>query len=228
MHRRISRPAYPLRKWVMSFCRASLGLAGLTPLAIAACGDDGRSEAIGRADEGIADSTAFVGCYTDKSARALPHELASSGATVEGCIALAKAQTLAYAGLQYGGQCFGGDTLGYVSVSDSECNMSCSAKPSEICGGSWRNSIYSTGTSSASSAHSVVLQWTASVTPNVTYDAYRSEGCTGTYAMQASGIEATTWMDSSVTSGKTYCYVTTAVNADGQSVDSKAAEAVVP
>ena len=79
-----------------------------------------------------------------------------------------------------------------------------------------------------SSAHSVALRWTASTTPNVTYDAYRSDGCTGKYVMQASGLTATTWEDSGVTSGGTYCYVMTAVNSSGQSVDSNAAKAVLP
>ena len=81
---------------------------------------------------------------------------------------------------------------------------------------------------SSSSAHSVALRWTASTTPNVTYDAYRSQGCTGNYVMQASGLTATTWEDSAVTSGDTYCYVTTAVSSSGQSVDSNAVQAVIP
>jgi hypothetical protein len=86
----------------------------------------------------------YVGCYTDKSTRALPTVLASSSATVESCVAAAKAKSLAYAGLQYGGQCFGGSTLGYTLVSNSQCDMPCTAKPTEICGGVWRNSIYAT------------------------------------------------------------------------------------
>jgi hypothetical protein len=92
-----------------------------------------------------------MGCYTDDSARALPVELASSGATRESCVAAAKAQGLTYAGLQYGGWCFGGNSLGYVKVSDSECDMPCDADTSQICGGSWRNSIYSTGSGNAPS-----------------------------------------------------------------------------
>jgi hypothetical protein len=92
-------------------------------------------------------TTRYVGCYTDSSDRALPHALAWSDATVESCIALAKTPKLAYAGLQYGGQCFGGDTLGYALVATSRCNMPCTEDASEICGGRWLNSVYSTGAS---------------------------------------------------------------------------------
>jgi hypothetical protein len=90
----------------------------------------------------------YLGCFTDDANRALPVELASSGATVESCKAAAKGAGLTYAGLQYGGWCFGGNTLGYVQVSESECDMPCTADNSQICGGSWRNSIYKTETTS--------------------------------------------------------------------------------
>jgi hypothetical protein len=76
--------------------------------------------------------------------------------------------------------------------------------------------------------HSVVLTWTASVTAGVTYRVHRSDGCTGTYAVHASGLVTTSFTDSSVTSGQKYCYVTTAVDADGESVDSNSAQAIVP
>jgi len=47
--------------------------------------------------------------------------------------------------LQQYGQCWAGNTLGYDKVADSDCNMHCYANWSEICGGTWRNSIYKTG-----------------------------------------------------------------------------------
>jgi WSC domain len=90
-------------------------------------------------------SIPYIGCYTDTSTRALPAFLLQSGATVEACITLAKQAGYKYAGVQYGIQCFAGDVLGYTKVDDSECNMPCQTDPSEICGGTWLNSIYSTG-----------------------------------------------------------------------------------
>jgi parallel beta-helix repeat protein len=89
--------------------------------------------------------SSYVGCYTDDSSRALPTYLMYGGATVESCIAAAATGGFAYAGVQYGGHCFAGDTLAYDLVPDAECDMPCTADPSETCGGTWRNSIYSTG-----------------------------------------------------------------------------------
>jgi parallel beta-helix repeat protein len=112
-------------------------------------------------------SSNYVGCFTDDANRALPVELASSGATVESCTAAAKAAGLTYAGLQYGGWCFGGNTLGYVQVSESECDMPCTADSSQICGGSWRNSIYSTGTSSQPTPTPTPVPLTDTLAPSV-------------------------------------------------------------
>jgi hypothetical protein len=81
---------------------------------------------------------------------------------------------------------------------------------------------------SPAGAHSVTLTWTASATPGVTYDAYRSQGCTGTYTKAASGMTTTTWTDTAVTSGQTYCYVTTAASASGESPHSNTVQAVIP
>ncbi|HTP25081.1 MAG TPA: WSC domain-containing protein, partial [Anaeromyxobacteraceae bacterium] len=102
--------------------------------------------------------TGYLGCYTDSSTRALPTELASSSATIEACIAAAKAGGFTYAGLQYGGQCFAGNVLGYSQVGDSQCSMSCSAKSSEMCGGSWRNSVYSSGLSTSTASIAIAVK----------------------------------------------------------------------
>ena len=56
---------------------------------------------------------------------------------------VARANGLAYAGLQWYGQCFGGNEVGYTQVGDGECNKPCPS--GEMCGGAWRNSIYATG-----------------------------------------------------------------------------------
>ncbi|HME41928.1 MAG TPA: C1 family peptidase, partial [Syntrophorhabdales bacterium] len=87
----------------------------------------------------------YAGCYTDSSTRALPNELSTGNETVESCTARAAQAGYAYAGVQYYGQCFAGNALGYTKVADSQCNTPCSANPAEMCGGSWLNSIYATG-----------------------------------------------------------------------------------
>lgn len=83
----------------------------------------------------------YQGCYTDDGNRALDAFLGYNH-TVESCVAAARAAGFAYAGLQYYGQCFGGNDLGYQRVADGECNTACVANPNQTCGGGWRNSIY--------------------------------------------------------------------------------------
>jgi hypothetical protein len=103
--------------------------------------------------------TSYVGCYTDGATRALPKVLAWSNATVESCIAAAKSQSFAYAGLQYGGECRAGNTLGAAKVADSECAMPCTANSSEVCGGPWRNSVYSTASGSTTCTSFTYSDW---------------------------------------------------------------------
>jgi pimeloyl-ACP methyl ester carboxylesterase len=84
----------------------------------------------------------YYGCYADTEQRALPAEF-GPGFTIESCRAAARGTGYAYAGLQYGGYCFAGNSIGYGKLSDGSCDMPCQADPSEICGAAWRNSIYS-------------------------------------------------------------------------------------
>jgi hypothetical protein len=86
----------------------------------------------------------YVGCFTDDANRALDAVLSTGGETVESCVQKAAAAGYVYAGLQYHGECYAGNTLGYTQAADAECNTSCNANPAEMCGGSWRNSIYRT------------------------------------------------------------------------------------
>jgi hypothetical protein len=85
----------------------------------------------------------YQGCYTDDWNRALPAYFGDLF-TRETCIAAAAAAGYSYAGLQYFGQCFAGNQLGYTQVADSECGLPCDADPTQTCGGGFRNQIYST------------------------------------------------------------------------------------
>jgi len=86
--------------------------------------------------------TGYVGCYTDQPNRALPFHMPGSGYTVPSCLQAAAAGSYLYAGLQWYGECFAGNSLGYSLVPEAECNTACSANPSETCGGAYRNSIW--------------------------------------------------------------------------------------
>ena len=64
--------------------------------------------------------------------------------TVESCVAAARREGYAYAGLQWQGQCYAGNTLPPTKAADAECNTPCIANSTETCGGGWRNSVYAT------------------------------------------------------------------------------------
>jgi uncharacterized protein YjdB len=78
--------------------------------------------------------------------------------------------------------------------------------------------------------HWVGLAWTASTSPVVGYNAYRSTTSGGPYTkLNSSLISGTSYDDQTVQSGTTYYYVTTAVNSLGlESVYSNEAAATVP
>jgi hypothetical protein len=80
--------------------------------------------------------------------------------------------------------------------------------------------------------HSVSLAWTASTSaagnPSLTYNVYRSSGCSGTFTpLNTAPISATNFLDAAVPPG-TYCYEATAVLAGLESTPSNEASAVVP
>lgn len=85
----------------------------------------------------------YAGCFTDSDNRALPYGLGNVN-DIDACVNLARANGLAYAGLQWYGQCWGGNELRYAQVGEGECNTPCPS--GQTCGGAWRNSIYATGT----------------------------------------------------------------------------------
>lgn len=84
----------------------------------------------------------------------------------------------------------------------------------------------------ARAQHNVTLTWTASTSaagnPSLTYNIYRSSGCSGGFAvLNTAPISATSFLDVAVPPG-TYCYQATAVLAGLESIPSNQASAVVP
>ena len=76
----------------------------------------------------------------------------------------------------------------------------------------------------------VNLSWTASTTPNVTYNVYVSMVSGGPYTIiNSSPITGLTYQDLDTISGNTYYYVATAVDSAGQeSVNSNEASVTIP
>ncbi len=90
-------------------------------------------------DRRVMKSSSYVGCFPSAN---LSVQLAANGATVESCIQAATGQGFAYAGLQAGGRCNGGNSKP-TSPDESQCVLACTAKSTEVCGGIAANSVFS-------------------------------------------------------------------------------------
>lgn len=81
-------------------------------------------------------------CFKDTSIRDLDGYSETSGdMTPQKCIATCRSRGFAYAGAQFAAWCFCGNGYGRYGSADN-CNMRCNGDPSQICGGSWANSVY--------------------------------------------------------------------------------------
>ena len=87
------------------------------------------------------------------------------------------------------------------------------------------------GTCAAGNPHTVTLNWTASTTPNVSYNIYRSATLNGTYTKIGSvGVGVLSYIDSTALAGQTYFYVATAVDSSNNesAYSAPPAQAIVP
>jgi len=89
----------------------------------------------------------YIGCYVDS----IPHDLSgysfiSDRMTPHLCVSTCQKQGFRYAAIEFSISCRCGNSYGiYGKASSSiECNYRCSGDPNEICGGYWRESVYST------------------------------------------------------------------------------------
>ncbi|KAJ7165067.1 WSC domain-containing protein, partial [Mycena filopes] len=80
------------------------------------------------------------------------NSLIDGSMTVEKCVSLCDSNGYIYAGLEYANECYCGNTIstanggGVPAGSNSECNMPCAGKSSEICGAGFRLTLYTKGT----------------------------------------------------------------------------------
>lgn len=87
-----------------------------------------------------------IACAVDQGTRDLPMSIPGGAHSPDGCRQTCGRRGHAYAGLQYGGQCFCGDAFGaYGRRPMSECLMPCQADPALACGNGWRNMVLPTG-----------------------------------------------------------------------------------
>lgn len=87
----------------------------------------------------------YLGCYVDAlNPRTLPWGGATmpNGVTVEGCESNCTANSYVYAGVEYGNECWCGNTMPPTSAPATDCNMACKGNAAETCGGSARFNVY--------------------------------------------------------------------------------------
>jgi hypothetical protein len=84
-----------------------------------------------------------TGCFKDAGNRDLPNLLRAGYGSPSKCFAEAMKGGYKYAGLQYYGECWAGNSYGKYGVRpQSECNTKCKKDSSRTCGGGWRNEIF--------------------------------------------------------------------------------------
>jgi hypothetical protein len=192
---------------------------------------NGSTDILGRpeTDGGFCEQpcTGYVGCFADDPSRVLPSYL-GSGLTIEGCEQAAHDSGFAYAGLEYGGQCFAGNGIDGLQQKGQtpNCEMTCAANTSEYCGGNWALSVYrvgnappavanlsATGSVAIGTPSAIRVQWTmpadmpSGYLPS-SYNVYRD----GT---KVGSTTSTTYVDTNVSDGS-HAYNVTAVNAAGE------------
>ncbi|KUF10247.1 WSC domain-containing protein [Pseudoponticoccus marisrubri] len=87
----------------------------------------------------------YLGCFKDEADRDLSVFIMEGPAmSAAVCIAACAAEGYAYAGTQYASHCFCDNDYGRYGSSEA-CDMPCTGKADEICGGTWANSVYATG-----------------------------------------------------------------------------------
>ncbi|GAA6009481.1 hypothetical protein JCM10207_003797 [Rhodosporidiobolus poonsookiae] len=97
-------------------------------------------------------SYTYQGCYEDvNQGRVFDKQLTNTG-NVEGCLDQAEKASYTYVGIEYGGECWVGNTMAYsIELSYGRCNMVCNKQSDEICGGSGgAMSLYKLGRSTKS------------------------------------------------------------------------------
>jgi hypothetical protein len=106
-----------------------------------------------------ADSTGYMGCWSDGSARTLNGtSFSTSSMTPSSCSANCLAQGFKVSGTESGNQCYCAATIkaGSRRLAESSCAAACTGDKSLICGGSWALAVKvsSSGSGSVSSASS--------------------------------------------------------------------------
>jgi hypothetical protein len=87
-------------------------------------------------------SDGYIGCFKDDISRDLSSNSFTGSVSIEQCRLNCK--DFEYLSLQYGTECYCGKSYGRLGeATDTDCGVKCSGNGAQICGGGWRNSVYS-------------------------------------------------------------------------------------
>ncbi|KAK3341705.1 glyoxal oxidase-like protein [Lasiosphaeria hispida] len=111
----------------------------------------------------------YQGCYSEgTTGRALtfaPPGIVGSELTVAKCTSACKTAGYTLAGVEYGGECFCGQTITNGAVPATGCDMLCNGNSSEYCGAGNRLDVYSSGGLLTTSASNVLTTQTPTAVP---------------------------------------------------------------
>ena len=90
----------------------------------------------------------YSGCFADPAgtgnSRLLATPLVTTTNTVQACLQAAAVANLQYAGVEYGGECWGSNTaITATALANTACSMPCRDDPLRFCGNGWTLSVYS-------------------------------------------------------------------------------------
>uniref|UniRef100_A0A1I8JDN6 WSC domain-containing protein n=1 Tax=Macrostomum lignano TaxID=282301 RepID=A0A1I8JDN6_9PLAT len=111
------------------------------------CGGSWRNDVYATGLEEHASGVTLLGCFRDNSKRDLPLVHGAGHRTTKAyCLKYCKSRGYRYFGLQAGSACTCGNKYGsFGRVNAKQCRTRCRGDKRRTCGGSWRNSVYSTG-----------------------------------------------------------------------------------
>ncbi|KAG8902954.1 hypothetical protein FRC01_009398, partial [Tulasnella sp. 417] len=136
-----------------------------------------------------------LGCYMDQSSRtlSLASTTDSAAMTVEKCMAFCPT-TAKYIGLESKTECYCGSTLNVdQKLAATDCLSSCVGDPSEICGGSWRLTLFQrNGATSSSSSSSSSSSTTTTSSSSSTSSASSTSSTTSTTTTTTSSSASAT------------------------------------
>ncbi|EAA26914.2 hypothetical protein GE21DRAFT_4313 [Neurospora crassa] len=87
----------------------------------------------------------YSGCYADTGnphALSLRSQLNQQDMTIEKCVSVCKGNGFRYAGLEYYGVCYCGNTVSGQQIDEEQCNYPCTGNSSQVCGGTDIISVY--------------------------------------------------------------------------------------